>query len=102
MNATVVPYTSTDSIDLNTDRTESAEEGFKLPSVSDKAQGKTRVELSFTGTPESIVGLNVVEYDAVLNGIPNDITKERLLHYLTRYEQVPITAMPTRTGEQPT
>jgi len=65
------------------------------PPISGKAFGKSRVELSFTGTPESIVGLNVFEYDAVGQGLINEITKERLLAYLTNYEHVPIGGMPT-------
>jgi hypothetical protein len=81
----------------------SEEVDLKSVSISTKAQGKTRVELSFTGTPGSTVGLNVIEYDAVIQGLSNEITKERLLQYLTRYEQVPIVGMPTMTspsGEQ--
>jgi hypothetical protein len=102
LNATVVPYTVSDSTDenLSSESSESSEDGMKWAPISSKAQGKTRLELSFTGTPESTVGLNVVEYDAVLQGIPNDITKERLLHYLTRYEHIPISGMPTASGEQ--
>jgi hypothetical protein len=58
--------------------------------ISNKAQEKTRVELSFTGVPGSTVGVNVFEYHAVLQGLSNEIIKERLLKYLTTYEQVPI------------
>ena len=62
---------------------------MKSVRLSEKVQDKTRVELSFTGEPDSIVGLNVVEYDGVLSGLSNDMTKERLLKYLTSYEHVP-------------
>jgi hypothetical protein len=54
-----------------------------------KCKKKKCVELSFTSVPGSTVGLNVFEYDAVLHGLSNEIIKERLLKYLTTYEQVP-------------
>jgi hypothetical protein len=66
--------------------------------ISNKVQDKTRVELSFTGVPDSTVGLNVFEYDGVVQGLSNDITKERLLKYLTLYEQVPFFTMPTMSS----
>jgi len=83
LNATIVPFTSTETILKNS---------IHMPN---KVQDKTRIELSFTGVPDSTVGLNVFEYDGVLHGLSNDITKERLLKYLTTYEQVPFVNMPT-------
>jgi hypothetical protein len=58
-----------------------------------KCKKKKCVELSFTSVPGSTVGLNVFEYDAVLHGLSNEIIKERLLKYLTTYEQIPILNM---------
>jgi hypothetical protein len=107
LNATVVPYTSTRTTaqdeDMNSSEESSSEDvDLKSISISSRAQDKTRVQLSFTGTPGSTVGLNVIEYDGVIQGLPNEITKERLLQYLTTYEQVPIVGMPTMKtpGEQ--
>ena len=110
LNATIVPFTPTGTTvdqDVGSDSSEAVEsaEGVDLQSVtiSSRAQDKTRVQLSFTGTPGSTVGLNVIEYDGVIQGLSNEITKERLLQYLTTYEQVPIVGMPTiksPTGEQ--
>jgi hypothetical protein len=100
LNATIVPYTSTNNVPQdyydNSDENSSSE-GVDLQSVtiSNRAQDKTRVQLSFTGTPGSTVGLNVIEYDGVIQGLSNEITKERVLQYLTTYEQVPIVGMPT-------
>jgi hypothetical protein len=71
---------------------------LKSVSISNNAQDRTRVELSFTGAPDSTVGLNVIEYDGITQGLSNEITKERILHYLTTYEQVPIVGMPTTTS----
>ncbi len=109
LNATVVPFTPTGITvqDVSSESSEAVEsvEGVNLQSVpiSSRAQDKTRVQLSFSGTPGSTVGLNVIEYDGVMQGLTNEITKERLLQYLTTYEQVPIVGMPTvksPTGEQ--
>jgi hypothetical protein len=101
MNATIVPFTSMNAM-ADDENNKSDEDGsssedvdLKLVSVSKQAQGKTRVELSFTGAPGSTVGLNVFEYDGLIQGLSNEITKERLLQYLTKYEQVPIVGMPT-------
>jgi len=101
LNATIVPFTpsstfaSDDYTNSNEDGSSSEDVDLNTVSVSKQAQGKTRVELSFTGAPGSTVGLNVVEYDGIIQGLSNEITKERLLHYLTKYEQVPIVGMPT-------
>ncbi len=94
LNATIVPFTSTETmIEYPTLMKEmNMMKPIKIPN---KVQGKTRVELSFTGPSDSTVGLNVFEYDGVLYGLSNEITKERLLKYLTTYEQVPIIHMPT-------
>jgi len=101
LNATVVPYTSTNTVpegESSESRETSSSEDVDMKSVliSTRAQDKTRVQLSFTGTPGSTVGLNVIEYDGVIQGLSNEITKERLLQYLTTYEQVPIVGMPSR------
>jgi hypothetical protein len=88
LNATLVPFTSNEIIVENPNL-------MKPIHISNKVQDKTRVELSFTGVPDSTVGLNVFEYDGVLQGLSNEITKERLLKYLTIYEQVPFATMPT-------
>jgi hypothetical protein len=93
LNATIVPYTSTETIIEN--RSFMKEMNVKPIHISNKAQDKTRVELSFTGVPDSTVGLNVFEYDGILQGLSNEITKERLLKYLTTYEHVPIVSIPT-------
>ena len=99
LNATVVPYTSTRNTpeDLDNDESFESSEEVDLQSVqiSTKAQDKARVQLSFTGTPGATVGLNVIEYDGVMQGLSSEITKERLLQYLTAYEQVPIIGMPS-------
>jgi len=89
LNAATVPYTPMEATFYFMNETTVEPIYF-----SNKVQDKTRVELSFTGTPDSIVGLNVFEYDAVLQGLSTEITKERLLSYLTTYEQVPIMTMP--------
>lgn len=101
LNATIAPYTSTsntpeDEYDEINDESSSEDIDLKTVSISGRAQDKTRVQLSFTGTPGSTVGLNVIEYDGVIQGLSNDITKERVLQYLTTYEQVPIVGMPTK------
>jgi len=93
LNATIVPFTSTETI---VDNWNFMKEWNITPiHISNKVQSKTCVELSFTGVPQSTVGLNVFEYDGVLQGLSNEITKERLLKYLTTYEQVPFVSMPT-------
>src|SRR5262249_37636191 len=77
LNTTIVPYTSTETM---LERPDSDEEtDFKPTRISAKVQDKTRVELSFTGVPDSTVGLNVVEYEGVLQGLSTELTKERLL-----------------------
>jgi hypothetical protein len=104
LNATTVPYTPTSTVpydehdDYGHDFDLSEDVDLKSVSISNRAQCKSRVELSFTGTPGSTVGLNVIEYDGVLHGLTNEITKERLLQYLTTYEHVPIVGMPTVTS----
>jgi len=100
LNATVVPFTSTattvEDVSDSLEYYHSLDDvDLKSVPISSRAQDKTRVQLSFTGTPGSTVGLNVFEYDGVMQGLPNEITKERLLHYFTMYEQVPIVGMPT-------
>ena len=103
LNATIVPYTSTSSTpedeseEINEDSS-SEDVDLKSVSISARAQDKTRVQLSFTGTPGATVGLNVIEYDGVIQGLSNEITKERVLQYLTTYEQVPLVGMPTKKG----
>jgi hypothetical protein len=104
LNATIVPFTPTstmphdkESESFEVDDKSIEDVDLKLVSITERAQGKSRVELSFTGTPGSTVGLNVIEYDGVTQGLANEITKERLLQYLTTYEQVPIVGMPTMT-----
>jgi hypothetical protein len=101
LNATIVPFTQISTIPQDYD--DHLVEDYSSPEyvdltlvpISSRAQDKTRVQLSFTGTPGSTVGLNVIEYDAVVQGLTNEITKERVLQYLTTYEQVPIVGMPT-------
>ena len=63
--------------------------------LSPNVQDRTRVKLTFTGEPGSIVGLNVVEYDAVLSGLSNNMTKERSLKHLTSYEHESSVTMPS-------
>ncbi|CAF1673787.1 unnamed protein product, partial [Adineta ricciae] len=103
LNATIVPYSFTNAM-VGNNNDESVEdfsssEDVDLNSVplSKLAQDKKRIELSFAGTPDSTVGLNVMEYDAVIQGLSTRMTKERVLQYLTSYEQVPILGMPTMT-----
>jgi hypothetical protein len=98
LNAAVVPFTPTETTVEVHDHLE--ENVVRPVTVSTKVQDRTRVELSFTGTPDSTVGLNVVEYDGILDGLLNDITKERLLKYLTNYEQVPIVSMPVNPSTE--
>ena len=99
LNASIVPYSIVSStpeqLESNDFDSSSEEMNVKPIEISSKAQDKSRVQLSFTGTPDSIVGLNVIEYDSVMQGLSSEITKERLLNYLTAYEQVPIVGMPT-------
>jgi hypothetical protein len=93
LNATIVPFTPTETTIEN--RHWMNEMDMKPIRISNKRQDRTRVELSFTGAPGSIVGVNVFEIDGVLQGLTGDITKERLLKYLTSYERVPFMSMPT-------
>jgi hypothetical protein len=93
LNATIVPFTPTETIIEN--RHWMNEMDMKPIRISNKVQDRTRVELSFTGVPDSTVGVNVFEIDGVLQGLTDDITKERLLKYLTSYERVPFMTMPT-------
>jgi len=103
LNATVVPYTTVHtmigegSAESKEDFSSSEDVDLKSVPLSKLAQDKNRIELSFTGTPDSTVGLNVMEYDAVIQGLSTRMTKERLLQYLTTYEQVPFVGMPTVT-----
>jgi len=92
LNATMIPFTSSE---MMMEPMYMKEMNMKPIHISPKVQDKTRIELSFTGVPDSTVGLNVFEYDGVLQGLSNEITKERLLKYLTTYEQVPFMNMPT-------
>ena len=102
LNATVIPFTSTSAIPeemMDEEYHESSQDmDHESIQISPKAQDKTRVQLSFTGAPGATVGLNVIEYDGIMQGLSNEITKERVLQYLTTYEQVPITVMPTMTS----
>lgn len=103
LNATIVPYTSETTMagDMNHDELSVFEGQLMNPlKISERAQDKTRVELSFTGTSGATVGLNVIEYDGVMQGLSGEITKERVLQYLTAYEQVPIVGMPSRSEKQ--
>ena len=99
LNATVVPYSSSRTTPEDEDEQEdfesSEEVDLQSVQISNKAQDKARIQLSFTGTPGASVGLNVIEYDGVMQGLSSEITKERLLQYLTKYEQVPIIGMPS-------
>jgi len=49
-----------------------------------------KLDLVFNGLSESTVGVNVISYDAIVQGLPNDITKERLLRYMISYESTPL------------
>ncbi|CAF0859596.1 unnamed protein product [Didymodactylos carnosus] len=66
--------------------------------VSSKAKAYKRMDLVLNGLPDSTVGVNVFEFDAVSQGLRSDITIERLLKYSTAYEYVPIKGMPTSTS----
>jgi hypothetical protein len=101
LNATIVPFKPMETI---VDNFGFIKEMNVTPIlIPSKYQENTRVELSFTGVPDSTVGLNVFEYDGILQGLSNEITKERLLQYLTTYEQVPLVSMPTMpVNSQPT
>lgn len=92
LNATLVPYKPSEIIIEPTNWMKQMQ--LKPIQFSEKVQEKTRVELSFTGTPNSIVGINVFEADGILQGLSNDMTKERLLQYLTNYEQMPLGSIP--------
>mgnify|MGYP002385137476 FL=1 len=104
LNAAVVPYSEVSTLpegeSESSDEQLDSKENVDLSAVtiSPRAQDKSRVQLSFTGAPGSTVGLNVIEYDGIMQGLANEITKERVLQYLTAYEQVPIVGMPTRRG----
>jgi alpha-2-macroglobulin family protein len=63
--------------------------------LSPNVQDRTRVKLTFTGTSGSIVGINVVEYDALLSGLSNNMTKERSLKHVTSYEHESFVTMPS-------
>jgi hypothetical protein len=92
LNATLVPFTPTETI---VDNVELWDKVMMKPiTISNKVQDTTRVELSFNGVPDATVGLNVFEYDGLLQGLTNDITKERLIRQLTTYEHVPLVSMP--------
>jgi hypothetical protein len=93
LNATIVPFKPTEILVNNFSFMK--ELNMTPVHIPSKCQEKTRVELSFTGVPDSIVGLNVFEFDGVLQGLSNEITKERLIQYLTTYEHVPLGNMPT-------
>ncbi|CAF3744916.1 unnamed protein product [Rotaria sordida] len=101
LKAAIVPFISTNTMITDEDNGSTKDLDslehvvFESVSISNRAQGKSRIELSLSGPPNSIVGVNVIEYDSVIQGLPNEITKERLLQYLTTYEQVPIVGMPT-------
>ena len=107
LNATIVPFTlsstmndeeAVDSVeDLDSS---SGQDDLQSIPISNRAQSKTYIELSFTGAPYSIVALNVIQYKSILQGLSNEITKERLLHYLTTYEQIPIVGMSTSKIER--
>jgi len=103
LNATVVPYTDVTSEPLgeseSSEFSSSEEIDLSKVNISPRAQDKSRVQLSFTGTPGATVGLNVFEYDGIIQGLGNEITKERVLKYLTAYEQVPVVGMPPSQGQ---
>ncbi|CAF0997913.1 unnamed protein product [Didymodactylos carnosus] len=65
--------------------------------VSSKAKGYNRMDLVLNGLWDSTVDVNVCEFDAMNQGLPVDITIERLLKYYTAYEYVPIKGMPRST-----
>ncbi|CAF1139103.1 unnamed protein product [Adineta steineri] len=92
LNATIVPFTPTETIVNDFGYMKYMQ--MEPIRISSKAQDRSRVELSFTGVPESTVGLNVFEFDGILQGLSTEITKERLLRYLTTYEHVPLFTMP--------
>jgi hypothetical protein len=92
LNATIVPFTPTDKIVNDFEYKKYMH--MEPIHISSKVQDRSRVELSFTGVPESTVGLNVFEFDGILQGLSTEITKERLLRYLTTYEHVPLFTMP--------
>ena len=82
INASIVPHSPTDlNIETNEDF------------ISPRSQDRHRVELSLTGSPNSLVGVNVFEYDAVLHGLTNELTKERLIKHLLMFEDVPLDGM---------
>ncbi|CAF3353066.1 unnamed protein product [Rotaria sp. Silwood1] len=101
LNATIVSFMPIETIIKNNDDF-MEEMNVKPIHISDTVQNKKCVELSFTGKPNSTVGLNVFEYDAVLQGLSNEIIKERLLKYLTTYEQVPMVSIPTMNPSEVT
>jgi hypothetical protein len=93
LNATIVPFTPSETVMEN--RRFMEEWNMKSVRLSEKVQDRTRVKLSFTGTPNSTVGLNVVEYDAVLDSLSNDMTEERVLKHFTSYEHGLFVTMPS-------
>ena len=88
LNATIVPYKATEVVLEPTKYLK--EMNLKPIRFSNKVQEQNRVELSFTGPPNSIVGINVFEADGILQGLSTEMTKERLLQYLTNYEEMPL------------
>jgi hypothetical protein len=84
LNATVIESEPTETIIENIRCKE--ELNIEPVRLSEKVQDRTCLQLSFTGEPGSIVGLNVVEYGSVLSGLSNDMTKERVLQYFTSNE----------------
>ena len=94
INATVVPY-SPEEVKIET---EDSNVGGRT--ISPRTQERTRVELAFTGPPNSLLGVNVFEYDAVLQGLNNELTKERLIKHLIMYEDVPIDGMPVQSSKE--
>ena len=86
LNATMVPYSPSEIVEHHFEHLKFLR--TKPIQIPAEAQPKSRIELSIAGTPEATVGLNIFEYDGVLQGLTNEITKERLLKYLTTYEQV--------------
>ena len=98
LNATIVPYKPTETVIEPPSFLKDMD--LKPIRLSEKVQDKTRVELSFTGEPDSIVGINVFEADGILQGLCNEMTKERLLQYLTQYEQLPLASFPMKTNKR--
>jgi hypothetical protein len=53
-----------------------------LSSLSLRHDDRHCVELSFTGSPNSLIGVHVFESDAVLQGLNNELTKQRFIKHL--------------------